>query len=105
MADEMSDRELNDLTDDCEQVSITSLWMNNEVWPGTTAVYEMDSNYPYVWISLLHGAETFVFSFFLLLLQVWKNTFSNWLNHSMQSIWDERDNGMIFVVRSENFPD
>ena len=48
MADEMSDRELNDLTDDCEQVSITSLWMNNEVWPGTTAVYEMDSNYPYV---------------------------------------------------------
>ena len=48
MADEMSDRELNDLTDDCEQVSITSSWMNNEVWPGTTAVYEMDSNYPYV---------------------------------------------------------
>ena len=48
MADEMSDRELNNLTDDCEQVSITSLWMNNEVWPGTTADYEMDSNYPYV---------------------------------------------------------
>lgn len=41
----------------------------------------------------------FIF-FFLLLLQVWKTAFSNWWNHSMQSIWDERDN-RIFVVRSE----
>ena len=48
MADEMSDRELNDLTDDCEHVSITSLWMNNKVWSGTTADHEMESNHPYV---------------------------------------------------------
>lgn len=39
--------------------------------------------------------------FLLLLLQVWKTAFSNWWNHSMQSIWDERDNRIIFVVRSE----
>ena len=42
MADEMTDRELNDHMDDNKQVSTTSLWMN-EVWSGTTSNHEIES--------------------------------------------------------------